>query len=85
MTPLLFEGFQRILGAPIGWDVGKHGPCDGLPIRCDGGVCLSVWKPTWGERLSLMFGGRVQVQVASGNTQPAIAIHATRLWPELKP
>ena len=76
MKPLDFEGADTILGAPPGWDKEKHGPCEGLPIMRRDGVCISCWKLTWREKLKVIFGGYVFCHVASGETQPPIALVA---------
>jgi hypothetical protein len=69
-----FEGVDVVLGAPKDWDATKHGPCVGLPIMRRDGVCISRWVPTWRERLRILFGRAIYAHVASGMTQPPIAL-----------
>lgn len=40
----------------------------------DGKQCVSCWKPTLKERLSILINGNVWLGVMSGNTQPAVFI-----------
>jgi hypothetical protein len=77
MKPIVFEGYELILGAPKDWDASVNGPCLGLPIARDNGCCVSVWDLSWRERLAVLFGGRIAVWVHSGRTQPPIALGVT--------
>jgi hypothetical protein len=54
--------------------------CSSLAIYNDpeGIFCLSAWKPSLSERLSILFFGRVWVWVLSGHTQPPISLLGTR-------
>jgi hypothetical protein len=74
MTPTNFPEASQILGPPPGMDQ----PVASLPIWTDDQQCVSCWRPTWRERLSVLFFGRVWVQVMSGRTQPPIAVSASR-------
>ncbi len=48
--------------------------CGSLRVYTDGKHCVSCWKPSWKERLSLLFFGRAWLYVFSGNTQPPVYI-----------
>ena len=48
--------------------------CGGLPTYTDGIQCISCWKPTLRERLSLLVFGKLWLWVRSGDTQPPVAI-----------
>ena len=74
MKPETFPGVDVVLGAPENWDESKHGECEGLPIMKRDGICISCWSMTWRERFSILFGQRIMVHVASGETQPPIAL-----------
>lgn len=74
MNPIKFKGYEKLLRAPRGWDVTKRGPCVDLPVLVQDDVCISFWKPTWRERLSLLLGKSVILYVASGQTQPPVAL-----------
>lgn len=48
--------------------------CGALDVYRDGRTCLSCWRASWRERLSILFFGRVWVWVWSGWTQPPISL-----------
>lgn len=74
MTPTRFNGVDTVLGAPPDWNEADHGPCEGLPIMRRDGVCISRWSLTWKERFQVLFGKAVYCHVASGQTQPPVAL-----------
>lgn len=75
MKPIPFSFQTRVLGAPADWDADTHGPCEGLPVHIDehAGEYFSVWRPTWRERLRLLFGGTVGLFVA-GRGHPPVSL-----------
>lgn len=40
--------------------------------------CISCWRPSFKERLSMLFFGKVWLSVYSGETQPPVVIWAAR-------
>lgn len=74
MTPTHFPESNHLLGPPPDME----DRVERLPIWTDDKQCISCWRPTWRERFSILFFGRVWVQVLSGRTQPPIAVSATR-------
>ena len=74
MEPVRFKGYETILGAPQNWDENAYGPCAGLPIARAYDTCISVWRPTWRERLKFLFGANIILRVASGRTQPPVSL-----------
>lgn len=72
MKPIAFPESNKELLPPKGDD----GNCSNLPIYNDGTYCISCWKPSFKERVKLIFGGNVWAWVRSGHTQPPIAITA---------
>ena len=40
----------------------------------DGKQCVSCWKPTFKERMNILFGGKVWLGVLSGKTQPPVFV-----------
>jgi len=50
--------------------------CGALVVHrtADGKRCISCWRPSWRERLSILFFGRVWVDIFSGSTQPPVAL-----------
>lgn len=77
MTPISFEEATRTLGAPVGWDKERHGPCGGLPVWHEGDRYVSCWRPSWRERFAILFGGPVWLSVVSVG-HPPVAINAKR-------
>ena len=74
-TPFPFLGHDIVLGKPRDWD-DSNGECVGLPVHRtpDGTTCVSCWRPTFLERLKLLFGGDIWLHVLSGRSQPPVTI-----------
>lgn len=77
MTPTNFLGSNRVLCPPAEHDA-VCVPIAPLPIWTDGEVCVSSWKLTLRERIAALVFGRVWLWVASGMTQPPVALSAER-------
>jgi hypothetical protein len=73
MKPTFFTGFDKVLGAPTGWDA-SQGECEGLPVMVRDGVCISYWEPTPEERERIAKGGYIVAHVVSGRTQFPMAL-----------
>lgn len=69
MQPKPFPESNRDLLKPDGMTDEECGP---LPVFTDGETCVSCWRPTWRERLSILLFGRVWLGVLSGGTQPPV-------------
>lgn len=54
--------------------------CSSLPVWSDGTQCVSCWKPSLSERISLVFGGKVWLGVASGSTQPPVFLSGKNVF-----
>nr|DAK21575.1 MAG TPA: hypothetical protein [Caudoviricetes sp.] len=54
--------------------------CSSLPVWSDGTQCVSCWKPSLSERISLVFGGRLWLGVASGSTQPPVFLSGRNVF-----
>lgn len=54
-----------------------------LPIWSDGEQCVSCWRPTWKERLSILLFGRVWLAILSGSTHPPAFVDGRKEY--LKP
>jgi hypothetical protein len=78
MKPIDFPQSNKTLLKP---ETMTDEECGSLPVYTDGQVCISLWKPTWRERLSMLVFGRVWLWVYYGETQPPVAIetHQT-IW-----
>lgn len=75
MQPQPFPEANRVLKAP---PTMTEEECGELPVFTDGRECISCWKPTWQERLSILLFGKVWLFCATGHTQPPVALVATR-------
>lgn len=74
MQPTSFEYANKVLqpsGTPHSANVESVVP---LPVWTDGEQCVSCWRPSLRERLSILVFGRVWVAVLSGQTQPPICV-----------
>lgn len=80
MTPINFEQSTRTLGAPLDWDEERNGPCGGLPVWDDGERLVSCWRPTWRERLVILFGGPVWLSVFARGHPPVAVIAPRRMF-----
>lgn len=81
MKPVSFPQQTKVLGAPAGHVPNREiGVIIGLPVHATEHQCISCWRPTWRERMSALFFGRVWVAVASPHTQPAIYLQASRAY-----
>jgi hypothetical protein len=52
--------------------------CGSLPVWSDNAVCVSCWRPSLRERLSMLWFGKVWLHVHAGRTQPPIALEGKR-------
>jgi hypothetical protein len=74
MKPVHFQEANKILGKPESM---TDDECGALSVFNDGQICISCWKPSWKERFSILFYGRIWLSVYSGFTQPPVAIEGT--------
>ena len=74
MKPSTFFGQTKVLQPPKG----REKDITTLPVYTDGDLCISCWRPTLRERLSVALFGRVWVSVLGGPTQPPISVWAER-------
>lgn len=75
MTPIAFPEATKELQKPAGM---TDEECVPLPVFNDGQQSISCWRPTWRERLSILFFGRVWCGVLFGATQPPIWLMGAR-------
>lgn len=69
MKPIEFEQATKILSAPGGMTPGE---CGSLPVWSDGKELISCWRPSFKERLRILFTGKVWLSVLGGQTQPPV-------------
>lgn len=75
MEPVAFEQATNILLKP---DSLTDALCGPLPVWSNGQQCVSCWRPSWRERLSILIFGRVWLWVWSGRTQPPVRLDGKR-------
>lgn len=49
-----------------------------LPVWTDGEQCVSCWRPSLRERISILLFGKVWLGVLSGRSQPPVYLTGTR-------
>lgn len=75
MKPIKFKEANIYLTKPPSM---TEEECGSLYVLSDGIDCISCWKPSFRERLSILLFGRVWLWVWSGNTQPPVALEARK-------
>jgi len=74
MKPIIFPQANKVLVRP---DSMTDEECGTLHVFSNEGMCISLWRPSWRERLSVLFFGHVWLWVCSGPTQPPVALSGT--------
>lgn len=77
MKPIQFKQSTKVLQKP---SVMSDDECASLPVWSDGNQCVSCWKPTFKERLNILFGGKVWLGVLSGKTQPPVFVSGEQIF-----
>lgn len=73
---MIFREATRLLAKPQGLD-GQR--CEELPVYHGSNQCVSCWKASFGERLSILLHGRVWLGVYSpSGTQPPVWVEGSR-------
>ena len=75
MIPMKFEEANRCLTKPA--DMTDE-ECGSLWVYSDGHDCVSCWKLTFRERISVLLFGRVWLGILTGYTQPPVWLDARR-------
>jgi hypothetical protein len=75
MVPINFSESNKELQKPATM---TDQECSPLPTFTDGKQSISCWKPSWKERFSILFFGRVWLSVFSGETQPPVWLDGSR-------
>lgn len=81
MIPVRIQGFTNYLGAPIGWEPDKHGPCAHLAVRVEidlelGVSMSSAWEPT-PEEIALIVAGAPIILKVFGAGHPPVWLSAS--------
>ena len=75
MKPIDFFEANKTLTKPISMTDDECGP---LQVWNDGEQCVSCWKPSLKERLSILLFGHVWLRILSGETQPPVSLSGKR-------
>lgn len=75
MKPKHFKESNHILAKPSAL---TDSECGSLSVFSNGRECISLWKPSWKERLSILFYGNIWLSVHSGNTQPPVWLDGSK-------
>lgn len=71
MKPIDFPQSTKVLQKP---STMSDNECSSLHVWNDGKQCVSCWKPTFKERMNILFDGKVWLGVLSGKTQPPVFV-----------
>lgn len=71
MKPIDFPQSTKVLQKP---STMSDNECSSLHVWNDGKQCVSCWKPTFKERMNILFGGKVWLGVLSEKTQPPVFV-----------
>lgn len=71
MRPIEFKEQTKVLQKPSDM---LDSECKSLPIFNDGKMCISCWKMSFGERIRILFTGKLWLWVRSGKTQPPVKL-----------
>lgn len=71
MHPVKFPEANRELKRPLET---TEGECKSLHVWTDEKRCLSLWKPTFLERIRFLFCGELWLWVRYGGTQPPVSL-----------
>lgn len=71
MKPINFKEATKVLQRP---STMTDAECASLHVWSDGNQCVSCWKPSFGERVRILFGGKVYLGVKGGGTQPPVFV-----------
>lgn len=71
MKPIKFKEATKVLQRPATM---TDAECASLHVWSDGKQCISCWKPSFAERVRILFGGKVYLGVMSGSTQPPVFV-----------
>ena len=76
MEPINFPQVNITFTKPVGWTDEECGPLPSYRSE-EENLSVSLWKPTWKERFSILFFGKVWLGVI-GNSQPPVWIWGTK-------
>lgn len=77
MKPIDFPQSTKVLQKP---STMSDKECSPLHVWSDGKQCVSCWKPSFIERLKVLFTGKIWLGVMSGNTQPPVFVVGNNIF-----
>lgn len=80
MKPIKFSQANSTLAGGPAKQFGTDMEVQDLPVYRGGGEIISLWRPTPGERLSLLFRGRLWLRVWSPGTHPPVSVETAHPW-----
>ena len=78
MEPIEFSQANKTLSPPKGEYSENVESIGYLRVWTDGEQCVSLWRPSFKERLSILIFGKVWLSLLSGQTQPPAYIGGER-------
>lgn len=75
MKPTDFKESTKTLERP---DALTDLECSSLHVFTNGRECISLWKPSLRERLSILIHGNVWLSIHSGQTQPPVWLDGSK-------
>lgn len=76
MKPIEFSEQTKVLKKPFSM---TDDECGTLPVWTNGRDCVSCWRPTLMERLSIAIFGKIWLTITTGSeTQPPVGLDAGR-------
>jgi hypothetical protein len=75
MHPIFFKESNKNLLKPKNM---TDEECSNLYVFTDGEICISKWKLSFMDKIRCLFHGNIWVFVFSGQTQPPIALDASK-------
>ena len=75
MKPNKFKESNRILEKP---NALTDSECGNLPVFTNGRECISLWKPSIKERISILIHGNVWLSIHTGTSQPPVWLDGSK-------
>lgn len=75
MIPSNFKESNRILKKP---NALTDNECGDLNVYTNGRECISLWKPSLRERISILIHGNVWLSIHTGQSQPPVWLDGSK-------
>ena len=77
LRPIETKYTTIIFSKPKNWDEAK-GNCIGLPVCTEDGINYSWWKPTFFERVKVLFGFNIRLAIVGSQPPVSLEIENTK-------